>query len=444
MPIFSSIGAAIDRVFTKANPANKAIITLGLNGPVWTPANYANFAREGYESNADVFACINILTGAFRGLKWLTYSKRGKKVTEIEEGPLVDLMARPNPKQGTGAFFESLVGFYMIAGNTYVCRTLDNKPPTELYTMRPDRMTIVKGTAQEPVKGYEYRAGGQIIPIDPDHKGQKILHLRTFNPLDDWYGLSPIQAAARNVDMSNEIQKWNVALLQNNMRPPGALVVQESLDDENRNRMVAQLKERHQGALNAGVPMLLDGGNFDWKQMSFSPAESDWLAGDERASRKITSAFGVPPEMLGIMAKGGLNDSNFQQARKRLYMETVLPLADGIRDELNLWLCPLFGDGLFIDYDRDDIEAIQEDRATVWDRALKSITGGMLTQNEAREMVGFEALPGGDVLLVPSTVVPSGQKPPKPAPVTPIKAADPLIALDRISSKAKRVAGLLA
>jgi phage portal protein BeeE len=50
------------------------------------------------------------------------------------------------------------------------------------------------------------------------------LHLTFFHPLDDHYGLAPIEAAAVAVDTHNSAARWNKALLDNAARPSGALV----------------------------------------------------------------------------------------------------------------------------------------------------------------------------------------------------------------------------
>ena len=58
----------------------------------------------------------------------------------------------------------------------------------------------------------------QAAPLPP------ILHLTLFHPLDDHYGLGPLEAAAVAVDTHNAAAKWNKALLDNAARPSGALV----------------------------------------------------------------------------------------------------------------------------------------------------------------------------------------------------------------------------
>ncbi|HEX4138354.1 MAG TPA: phage portal protein [Bryobacteraceae bacterium] len=444
-------------IATKANPANRALIVMGLSGPIFTQANYAAMAREGYVLNADVYACINEITRAAKGIKWQLLSGAGDRRKPVEDHELLDLIERPNPKTGWGAFFEQYIGYLMMSGNTYVVRNgPTNKAPTELWTLRPDRMKVDKGTVLDPIAGYTYSAGGTMVRMLPDNLGQTVLHTKLFHPLDDWYGLSPLEAACRNVDQSNEIQKWNVALMQNAARPSGALATDKDLSPEQFNRLEGVLREKFTGSQNAGIPLLLEGG-LTWQKMSLTPAELDWLAGDERTTRKICSAFGVPPEMIGVNSGGALNDSSFIQARKKMYLETILPLMDFVRDEFNNWLTPLFDDGLYLDYDRDDIEAIQENRDIIWTRACTAVKSSIPTVNEGRKMVGLQALPGWDVILVPATVqlvdesgkvvLAASAAPTRalPAAAPPAKPTDgnKSLPMDRLLDGAGHIAGLL-
>jgi len=54
------------------------------------------------------------------------------------------------------------------------------------------------------------------------------------------------------------------------------------------------MESHHQGARNAGRPMLLEGG-LDWKPMGFSPSDMEFQKTKEAAAREIALAFGVPP-----------------------------------------------------------------------------------------------------------------------------------------------------
>lgn len=393
---------------TKFNPAMGAIVIQGMRAPAWTSANYHSLAREGYTLNVDVFACVKLISTAFGGMPWIIQSKKGSsKPKLVESGPLVDLLKRPNPKEGMGTFMEKVSAFQELSGNTYIFRFgLKTGPPKELYTLRPDRTVIIQsGNAIEPIEKYEYR-GTKVIDFLPDRYGHTVAHWATFHPIDDFYGLSPIAVASRQIDMSNAGAAWNTAMLQNYCRPSGALVVgdpQQTLTDDQFERVKDQVKREYSGTVNAGIPMILEGG-LKWEEMSWRPVDVDWLNGDERATEKICRAFGVPPELIGARAKGGLNDSNYVQARKQLYLEKLLPAADGFSDTFNNTIAPLFGDEYRLAYDKDQIEAIQEDRVVVFNRSSGAVKSSMMTVNEGREAIGLKAIPGWDVLLVPTGV----------------------------------------
>ena len=115
------------------------------------------------------------------------------------------------------------------------------------------------------------------------------------------------------------------------------------LSEEQFDRLKRELDETYQGARNAGRPLLLEGG-LDWKAMSLSPKDMDFLEAKHMAAREIALAFGVPPMLLGI--PGDNTYSNYQEANRVFFRATVLPLATRIGAALSQWLEPAFGDGL--------------------------------------------------------------------------------------------------
>jgi len=119
------------------------------------------------------------------------------------------------------------------------------------------------------VRQYEYAVGGRKVRFDVDDAGDAdIWHSKLFNPVNDWYGLSPVEAGAYGVDQHNEAMAWVQALLQNSARPSGALKSEEELSDDQFARLKAQIEEQYTGAKNGGRPMLLESG-LDWVGMGF-------------------------------------------------------------------------------------------------------------------------------------------------------------------------------
>ncbi len=139
-----------------------------------------------------------------------------------------------------------------------------------------------------------------------------------------------------------------------------------------------------------GAPPVMEGG-LDWKAMSLSPKDMDFMEAKHSAAREIALAFGVPPMLLAI--PGDNTYSNYQEANRVFWRATVLPLANRIGSALTQWLAPAFGAGLSLAVDTDRIEALSPDRAALWERVTKA---PFLTVNEKRAATGYGQVAGGD------------------------------------------------
>ena len=384
---------------TKASAAGPLIAFESHGRPVWTPRNYAALAREGYAGNAIAYRCISLIAEASASVPWLLYDG----AAEIDEHPLLALLARPNRGQAGADFREALAGYLLTAGNAYVEVVSVDGTPRELHTLRPDRMKVVPGGDGWP-EAYEYTVGGRAVrfPVPPDGPSP-ILHLKLFHPLDDHYGFAPIEAAAVALDIHNAAGAWNKALLDNSARPSGALVYQAkdggNLTAEQYERLKAELEAGFTGAKRAGRPLLLEGG-LDWKAMSLSPKDMDFLEAKNGAAREIALAFGVPPMLLGI--PGDNTYANFKEANAAFWRGTVLPLTAKIAGALGAWLAPSFGSApagsgtserLRLWFDSDQVEALSADRAALWERVAKA---DFLTVNEKRAAVGYQPIEEGE------------------------------------------------
>ena len=376
---------------------------------VWTPRRYDQFAKEGYQKNVIAFAAVRMVARSAASVPWLLYKKRRSRMSrreELTDHPLLTLLNRPNPMQGGSAFFEALYGFFLIAGNSYVEGVgAERRPPSELYVHRPDRVKVVPGRFGLP-SAYEYNVSGtkKTWEVDAINGRSPVLHLKTFNPLDDWYGMSPIEAAAYAIDTHNQAGEWNKALLDNGGRPAGSFIYEGSggLNDPDLKRLKAELQEHYVGSKNAGKPFIT-GGGLRWEEQGFSPKDMDFINSKHTSARDIALAFGPPPMLLGI--PGDNTYSNYKEARLALWEDTVLPLVGGQRDEFNNWLVPPFGDDIELDYDEDQISALTDRREKTWKKVNES---NFLTTNEKREAVGYDTIPGGDKVLVPATMLPLG------------------------------------
>ncbi|MBX9805605.1 MAG: phage portal protein [Alphaproteobacteria bacterium] len=383
---------------TKSSSVGPLVACGTVGNPVWTPRRYDSLAAEGYQKNVIVYRCVNLIARGLSSVPWLLY----KDDEELAHHPLLTLLNAPSPRQAGSAFMESVVGFLLLSGNTYIEAVHDHEGrPVELHPLRPDRMKIIPGSGGIP-SAYEYSVAGQhkILPCDPVTGHSSILHLKNFHPLNDWYGMSPIEAAARSIDQHNAVAGHNLALLQNGGRPSGGLIVRPSpnsrgMSDEQRDSLRQDLKEVYAGHKNAGQILVLEG-DCEWKEMGLSPKDLDFIEGKKLTAREISQAYGVPPMLVGVA--GDATFANYKEARFHLWEDTIIPLLEFFVAEFNLWLAPAFDEKLSLSYNTDEIPALSARREAVWS---KIASANFLTINEKRQAVGYGPIPDGDRIFHP-------------------------------------------
>ncbi len=151
-------------------------------------------------------------------------------------------------------------------------------------------------------------------------------------------------------------------------------------------RLVSEMEAHHQGARNAGRPMLLEGG-LDWKPMGFSPSDMEFQKTKESAAREIALAFGVPPMLLGI--PGDATFANYQEANRAFYRLTVLPLAMRVAATISAWLGRMSGEALDLAPDLDQVPALAAERDAQWARVGAA---EFLSDAEKRSLLGLPAV----------------------------------------------------
>ena len=362
---------------TKSSAASAVIALHAVGRPQWTPRNYAALAREGFAGNVIGYRCVRMIAEAAASVPLLTYVDG----EEAETHALKSLLQRPNPMQSGKELLETLYAHLMVAGNAYAELVTLDGTPREVFALRPDRMTVVPSRQGWP-EAYEYAANGASVRLATEN----VLHLKLFNPTDDFYGLSPLEAAARSIDTHNAAGAWNKAMLDNAARPSGALVFASGdgqLTGEQFERLKTELENTYQGAANAGRPMILEGG-LEWKEMGFSPKEMEFIEAKNAAARDVALAFGVPPMLLGI--PGDNTFANYAEANRSFWRQTVVPLVGRASDAFAHWLQPHETGRLSFTPDLDQVEALAPDRDALWKRLNDA---AFLSADEKREAVGY-------------------------------------------------------
>ncbi|MGB0498934.1 MAG: phage portal protein [Rubricella sp.] len=363
----------------KAFASRPVVAFHGAGRVAWSPRDTASLTRTAFSGNPLGFRCVKMIAEAVAAVP-VQVTVAGKA---YDTHPVVDLLKRPNGEQGRAEFFEGIVAHYLLAGDAFVQAAGEAGYPTALHVLRSDRVRIVPGADGWPA-AYEYSVGGKKMELP----AEAVCHLRSFHPQDDHYGFSPLQAAAGAVDVHNAASRWSKALLDNAARPSGAIVYRGAegdgvMTEAQFDRLRMELEGHHQGAANAGRPMLLEGG-LDWKPMGFSPSDMEFQKTKETAAREIALAFGVPPMLLGM--PGDNTYANYQEANRAFYRLTVLPLLARIGERLGTWLGAFGGEAVTLVPDLDAVSALAPEREAAWRRIADS---DFLTEGEKRRLLGL-------------------------------------------------------
>lgn len=420
----ASIGENI-RAFLFGTPEKKEAPQVMMNytgASHYRRDNFDSYADEGYRQNAIVYRCVNEIANGAASIPFKAFQGD----VELEQHPILTLLNRPNPTQAGVEFFQSLYSYLLLSGNSYAVRSDIGSMPRELHLLRPDRMRVKPSKSSMP-SGYEYVIQGRVVQTyeaDPMTGESEVKHMKLWNPLDDYYGLSPLMAAAVDVDNHNAINKHNINLLENGARPSGAVVfkpmndrgIPMQLSDAQRKQLSEDVDNKFSGPTNAGRPLLLEG-DFDWKEMGLSPKDMDFLQQKHLAAKDIALCFGVPSQLIGI--PDAQTYANVQEARLALYEETIIPLAMRVCSDFNEWLAPAFGEEISIAYDIESIPAMTERRRRIYENVTSAVREGIISRNEARERLGLEPITGGDDVFIAANLFPLGS-----AEVAPAEGAD--------------------
>lgn len=369
--------------------------------PLWPESGFVSWAKEAYGKNELVYACITELATSVPEAPLRVYRDTDSGWEELPDHPLRQLIQRPNPVLSEYELWELTIVHLYLAGNAYweIVRTRDGRP-RELWPLRPDRVRIIPDQDPRIHHTYAYAVDGKLYPLGTD-----VVHFKLPNPLDEYFGQPPLRAAVRAVAVDNEATDYVKSLLQNDAMPPVVVTTEQRLDEETVNRLRSRWRDRF-GGDKRGSPAFLQKG-MDVKVLGLNLRDLEFPDLRSISETRICAVFGVPPILVG--AKTGMDRStysNYEEARRSFWEETISPLLRRLADRINHKLLPMFGDadGIEARFDTSEVSALQESVNERWARITEAVKAGWLSIDEARTEAGFDPVPGGRVLLRPTSM----------------------------------------
>ena len=343
--------------------------------------NYERLCREGFARNPIAHRCVRLIAESAASVPLRSSDVRVAK-----------LLSRALPSRSAVETMESFYGYLQLGGDAFLETILSGDEPIAIMSHRPDTMKMRRDAKGQAV-GWTQEVGPRTrrFPRDAATGRCALFHMRLFNPVDECRGLSPLSAAAVAVELHNRGGVWAKALLENSARPSGALVHDpasgERLTDEQFERLKSELETNFTGPNAAGRPLVLEGG-LDWRSISLSPTDMDFIELRREAAREIALAFGVPPMLLGL--PGDNTYANYREANQAFWRQTIIPLVAKTAGGLQGWLAGFYGEGpqgnIDISPDLGAVPALAEERAVLWKRLSDA---AFISEAEARQMAGL-------------------------------------------------------
>jgi len=363
--------------------------------PSYPEVNFETLAKQGYRKNELIFACVSKTANSASQVALRVYNKRTEQ--EIPDHPLRQLIKAPNSEMAEYDFWSANVIYEDLSGTAYWEKERSAAGRVVgLWPLRPDWIRPVKSST-EFISYYEYEIPGsnRKIPMPKED----VLVFKNFDPLNMYQGWPPAAVAARVGDVDNSSTDFIKMFWERGGIPPGILKTKQHLQEAQVTAIRKRWRKRYGGFKNWVDPAILDA-DAEYQKTGLSFSEMGFETLDERNEARICMVMDVPPILVG--AAVGLKRStysNYAEARKAWWQDTLSAMFQHYDDTINTALVPDFGDNIYCKWDFSKVAAYQEEAQKLWTRYLEALRGGGITVNEFRTGINLPRLRNGDVLI---------------------------------------------
>lgn len=359
--------------------------------------------RQLLEGNISwVFACTDAIANEMANIEFKLYRSNSRnEVTEINNHPILDLLARANQHTTKYDLFYLSQSYLELTGEAPWLLRRDAKggAPSEIYLLRPDLLTVLP--SNDPTKGviggytykvYEENGAYTEIKLDVDD----VLFLKYPDPIKTYRGRGTLQAVMRAFQMDITAEEFNLMFFQNGATPSAILTVPKPLNKESKERLERMVKHKYTQTYNAHKTMLVEG-DIKFSPVTTTQKEMDFIETMRMMRDKILAIFRVPRTILGIT--DDVNRANAEASDLVFAKRTIKPKMEKLTEMLNEFLVPMFDQSgtIFLDY----VDPVPENIDQKLTLAKEGANAGLLTPNEAREILGYDPVEGGDELKEP-------------------------------------------
>lgn len=242
---------------------------------------------------ATAWACIRLVSGTISSLPLAVLKPNGGSLETAYDHPLYRVLHdSPNADQTALNFWQFISASLELHGNAFaeIERASNGRVIALLPPVAPEFVKVERvngGALSYEVTGPRSRRVAQ----------ENMLHVRGFGG-DPCGGLSTLAFGRRTFGIALAIERAAAATFRNGVRASGLMSVDKPLTIEQRRQAEEALQQKYAGAMNAGVPMVLDNG-VKWTSLSINPDDAQMLESRAFSVEEICRFFSVPPHMIG-------------------------------------------------------------------------------------------------------------------------------------------------
>lgn len=368
--------------------------------------------NEGMKSLSWVYASVDRIQVNVASVRLVLEQKTADGWEALESHELQALLDRPNPFQGRRLFNSTWVQHMMLGGNAVAWMNMSGGKPRELWLIPPDQVRPIV-SAVDFIGGYEWKVGSTKRTLAVG----EVAHWLLPDPSNPRWGLSPLMAAAQAVDTDRAAATWNRKTLNNDGKPPYAVLLSDKLSVQQMQAASDLIREQVDGASIRQA--LVMGGTTRVQPLTLNATELDFLNGRRFSMQEIAAVFGVPPVLLLFGQEATY--ANADAAKTELWESRNVPLLDALCDGLEGKLFPYWG---FTDAthrirpDLSQVRALQANLKTEAEvkklnaETFKIMVDSGVPANQAALAAGVPLvdIPGGDMPRQPQAQAPPSTK----------------------------------
>jgi HK97 family phage portal protein len=330
--------------------------------------------------------------------KHRAFCKRALGETIIESGDVVDLFNRPHPMMNRQLFWEMVVTWNCLRGEFFLLPLDNGDNVVDLATSAPRinrLLTLPTDLFWHVVTGYElsgwrYTGSPLASPIPSEFLlPSEVIHSRMPNPYLFWRGMSPLVVAMGAAGADFAASKYNQGYWLNNA-DTGLIVTSDAWPTkEQREAILAALRERKRKAGTPDRPMFLGGGTKVEKP-TLSGMEQQFVENRKMNRQEIGAIYKVSDAIMGFSVSGALSGGDARKSEEIAFIEnTIQPTCEHLEAAVEP-VVKSFGPGLMGWFDVESLPVMQEARRTRLDSGVKAFGIGY-TRNEVNAVydLGF-------------------------------------------------------